>query len=89
MPSFAGDGDDDGDDDDDDDDGYPAYFHQSYSHQVGTCHNDEWWEYDTVNFPPYLYIMISLMMRRWGGVVTQDEWNPEVTPQTFSRHPPR
>ena len=37
----------------DDDDGYPAYSHQSYSHQVGICHNDEGWEYDTVKFPPY------------------------------------
>ena len=41
------------DDDDVDDGGYPAYFHQSYSHQVGICHNDEGWEYGTVNFPPY------------------------------------
>ena len=50
--------DEDGDDDDkdyedDDDDGYPAYSHQSHSHQVGICHNDEGWEYDTVTFPPY------------------------------------
>ena len=48
--------DDDGDDDDedgDDDDGYPAYYHRSHSHQVGICHNDEGWEYDTVRFPPY------------------------------------
>ena len=39
------DDDDDAEDDDDeedgDDDGYPAYSHQSYSHQVGICHNDE------------------------------------------------
>ena len=28
------------------------YSHQSYSHQVGMCHNDEGWEYDTVIFPP-------------------------------------
>ena len=41
------------DDDDDDDDGLPANYHQSYSHQVGICHNDEGWEYDTVKFPPY------------------------------------
>ena len=27
------------DDDDDDDDGLPANYHQSYSHQVGICHN--------------------------------------------------
>ena len=33
--------------------GYPAYSHQSYSHQVGICYNDEGWEYDTVTFPPY------------------------------------
>ena len=25
--------------------GYPAYCHQSYSHQVGICHNDEGWEH--------------------------------------------
>ena len=31
------------DDDDDDDDGYPAYSHQSESHQVGIRHNDEGW----------------------------------------------
>ena len=36
----------------DDDDGLPAYSHQSYSHQVGICHNDEGWEYDTVTFQP-------------------------------------
>ena len=41
------------DDDDDDDDGYPAYYHRSHSHQVGICHDDEGWEYDTVKFPPY------------------------------------
>ena len=44
---------DDDDEVDDDDEGYPAYSHQSYSHQVGKCHNDEGWEYDTVTFPPY------------------------------------
>ena len=33
--------------------GYPANYHQSHSHHVGICHNDEWWEYDTVKFPPY------------------------------------
>ena len=33
--------DDDDDDEDDDDDCYPAYSHQSYSHQVEICHNDE------------------------------------------------
>ena len=43
--------DDDDDDDDDDDIGLPAYSHQSYSHLVGICHNDEWWEYDLVTFP--------------------------------------
>ena len=43
--------------------GLPAYSHQSYSHQVGICHNGEGWEYDTVMFPPctcksiiYVYI---------------------------------
>ena len=40
--------------------GLPAYSHQSYSHLVGICHNDEGWEYDAVTFPPcinpYLYI---------------------------------
>ena len=51
---------DDDDDDDDDDNGYPAYSHQSYSHQVGICHNDEWRKYNTVNFPPYLSITRSL-----------------------------
>ena len=39
-------------DDNDDDNGLPAYSHQSYSHLVGICHNDEGWEYDTVTFPP-------------------------------------
>ena len=29
-----------------DDDGIPTYSHQSYSHQVGTCHDDDGWEYD-------------------------------------------
>ena len=38
----------------DDDDGLPAHSHQSYSHQVGICHNDEGWEYDRVTFPPYI-----------------------------------
>ena len=54
--------DDDGDDHDDggDDDGYPAYSHQSYSHQVGICHNDEGWEYDTVTFPPCINPLFSL-----------------------------
>ena len=33
--------------------GLPANYHQSYSHLVGICHNDEGWEYDTVKFPPY------------------------------------
>ena len=40
--------DDDENDDGDDDDGYPAYSHQSYSHEVGICRNDKGWEYDTV-----------------------------------------
>ena len=70
-------GDDDDDDDgNDDDDGLPAYSHQSYSHQVGICHNDEGWEYDTVNFPPYLYIMTlgdwnatSHIPTRWESVI--------------------
>ena len=46
---------DDDDDDvyDDDDGGYPANYHRSHSHQVGICHDDEGWEYDTVKFPPY------------------------------------
>ena len=35
-----------------------AYSNKSYSHQVGICHNDEGCEYDTVNFAPYLYIII-------------------------------
>ena len=49
----SNDGDDNDDDgDDDDDDGLPAYSHQSYSHLVGICHNDEGWEDDTVTFPP-------------------------------------
>ena len=39
--------------------GYPAYSHQSYSHQVGICHSVEGWEYDTVTFPPYTNIMIN------------------------------
>ena len=34
-------------DEDDDNDGYPAYSHQSYSHQVGICQNDDGWEYDS------------------------------------------
>ena len=34
----------------DDDDHYPANYHQSHYHQVGFCHNDEGWEYDTVNY---------------------------------------
>ena len=39
---------DDGDDayDDDGDDGLPANSHQSYSQQVGICHDDEGWKYD-------------------------------------------
>ena len=40
--------------------GYPAYYHQSHSHQVGICHNDEGWEYDTVKFPPYTQIMMNI-----------------------------
>ena len=61
--------------------GYPAYSHQSYSHQVGICHNDEGWEYDTVKFPPYPCIMISIVMRG-GGVCGQTR---QVEPL---RHPP-
>ena len=54
VDSDDGDDGDGGDSDDNDDDGgYPAYSHQSYSHQVGICHHDEGWEYDTVKFPPY------------------------------------
>ena len=45
--------------DDDDDDGYPAYSHQSDSHQVGIWHHDQGWEYDTVKFPPYKYTNVS------------------------------
>ena len=37
-----------------------AYSNKSYSHQVGICHNDERWEYDTVNLPLYLYKIINL-----------------------------
>ena len=51
------DDDDDDNDDDDDDDGLPAYSHQSYSHQVGICHNDVGWEYDTVTFPPCINLL--------------------------------
>ena len=29
-------------------DGYPANYHQSHYHQVGFCHNDKGWKYDTV-----------------------------------------
>ena len=85
--------DDEGGDDDvaddigDDDDGYPAYSHQSYSHQVGICHNDEGWEYDTVKFPPYPCIMISIVMRGVVCVVRRDKWNPSGTLQTPHRHP--
>merc|ERR1711989_276969 len=61
--------------------GYPAYSHQSYSHQVGICHNDEGWEYDTVKFPPHPCIMISIVMRG-GGVCGQTR---QVEPL---RHPP-
>ena len=31
----------DDDENNDDDEGLPAYSHQSYSHLVGICHNDE------------------------------------------------
>ena len=41
--------------------GYPAYSHQSYSHQVGICHNDEGWEYDTVTFPLSLLPRLGIM----------------------------
>ena len=58
------------DHDHDHDDGYPAYSHQSYSHQVVICHNDEGWEYDTVKFPPYPYKMM------YNDVVRLYEWNP-------------
>ena len=75
--------DDDENDDGDDDDGYPAYSHQSYSHQVGICHYAEGWEYDTVNFPPYLYNDKGVR-----GVVRLDKWNPYDTHQTSSRHLP-
>ena len=49
---FDGDDDYDDDDVDDDDNVLPANSHQSYSHLVGICHNDQRWEYDTVTFPP-------------------------------------
>ena len=55
-PHDEGDGEDDDEDDDDDDDddaydddgddGLPANSHQSYSQQVGICHDDEGWKYD-------------------------------------------
>ena len=32
--------------------GLPVYSHQSYSHLVGICNNDEGLKYDTVTFPP-------------------------------------
>ena len=47
-------------DSDGDDDGLPAYYHQSHSHLVGICRNDEGWECDTVRFPPYTYIMMNI-----------------------------
>ena len=75
----VGDGDD--DDDDDDDDGYPAYSHQSYSHQVGICRNDKGWEYDTVKFPPYPYMMISIIMRGLGNVGRLEECHISQVPQ--------
>ena len=73
--------DDDENDDGDDDDGYPAYSHQSYSNEVGICRNDKGWEYDTVKFPPYPCIMISIAMR--GGWCV---WSEETsgTPQAPS-----
>ena len=40
-----------------DDHGYPAYSHQSDSHQVGIWHHDEGWECD--KFPPYTYINMT------------------------------
>ena len=52
-PNIHGNYDDDDDDEDDDNIGYPANYHWSHSHQVGICHDDEGWEYDTVKFPPY------------------------------------
>ena len=62
-------------------DGYPAYSHQSYSHQVGMCHNDEEWEYDTVKFPPSPY-NDKYNDEGWG--VSSDKTSG--TPQTPSRH---
>ena len=46
------------DDDDDDNNGLPAYFHQ-----VGLCHDDEDWEYDTVTFPPCIIYDLSSIYR--------------------------
>ena len=45
-----------------DDGGLPAYSHQSYYHQVGICHNDEGWEYDTVTFPPRISVIYIKMI---------------------------
>ena len=61
--------------------------HQSYSHQVGICHNDEGWEYDTVNFPPYLY-NDKYNDKGVRGVVRLDECNHYDTHQMSSRHLP-
>ena len=63
--------DDNGGDDDDDDDGLPAYSHQSYSHLVGICHNDERWEYDTVTFPPCKNPSSIYRWSFWGKVIVQ------------------
>ena len=55
----ADDDNDNGDDDGDDDDGLPPHSQQSYSHQVGIYHDDEEWEYDTVEFLPNTWIRVS------------------------------
>ena len=63
-------------DDDDDDVGLPAYSHQSYSHLVGICHNDEGWEYDTVTFPPCINQSSIQRWSFWGKVIDD---RPKVT----------
>ena len=51
--------------------GLPAYSHQSYSHQVGMCHNDEGWEYDTVIFPPCINPSSKYRLSLWGKVIVE------------------
>ena len=45
--------------------GYPANSHQSYSHLVGICHNDNGWEYDTVTVP-YTKMMSTITWIHYG-----------------------